>query len=251
VTEMARAAATLAREADVTPRLIGLVTEDVRGYAASRNAEIVAFDAPRGARVSLREWLRTVAAIEGRSARESAALADAMIARAALGVGAPQLVGALHAGQLAALAIAEIAIAIADDPSQHVVVVPQPPIPWPYRNEVRRLAAALLAGAEVVLHATAAWELLSLVEADFIVDGSGQSIAPPPRARTVLARVYGTGAPYDAWRAALEATGVIVAGGPISHVLAVPEGMSAREVLAAAYDAGLDVLEVRDAFEKA
>src|SRR5689334_1501939 len=101
---MARASAPVRDATSATPRLIGLVTDDVRGYAAARNAEIVTFEAQRGARVSLREWLRTVAAIEGRTARDSTALVDATLARAALGAGAPQTIGALHAGQLAALA---------------------------------------------------------------------------------------------------------------------------------------------------
>ncbi len=233
-----------------TPRLIGLVTDDARTYAANRRAELVAFEAERGPRMTTREWLRTVAAIEGRTGQEASALADAVLARAGLGPGAPQTIGALHAQQLAALALAETAVIIAKEPAAFVVVVPQPPIPWPYRNEIRRLAASMLAGAEVVLHAYAAWELLPLVEHDFIVNASGGAIAAPPGHRTVMARVYGTGAPYEAWRAALEATGVLVAGGPIAHVLAVPEGMGPREVLAAAHDAGLDVLEVREAFDE-
>lgn len=37
-----------------------------------------------------------------------------------------------------------------------------------------------------------------------------------------------------------------MAGGPIAHVLTAPESIGAREVLAAAYDAGIDVLEVRE-----
>lgn len=235
---------------EATPRLIGLVTDDVAAYVRSRNAECVDFEARRGARVSPRQWLSTAAAIAGRSARDAASLADALLARAGLGIGAPVTIGALAPHQHAALAIAEVAVVIADDPTSAVVVVPQPPMPWPQRNDVRRLAAALLSGAEVVLHAFVAWELLPLVEPDFIVDRSGGSIAPPEGTRTLLVRVFGVGAPYDAFRAALEAKGIMIAGGPIAHVLAAPKGIGPTEVLAAAFEAGLDVLEVREAFEK-
>src|SRR5207245_3840115 len=120
--------------AGVTPRLIGLVTDDVAGYVRSRDAECVEFEAQRGPRMSPREWLSTVAAITGRRARDAASIADALLARAGLGLGAPVTIGALAPDQNAALAIAEVAVVIADDPGSAVVVVPQPPLPWPHRN---------------------------------------------------------------------------------------------------------------------
>jgi hypothetical protein len=232
-----------------TPRLIGLVAEDIGPYVARRNAEVVAFDAPRGARLSPRQWLETVAAMEGMSRRPAAALVTAVLERSGLPTGGT--IAALVPLQRAVLAIAEAAVVIARDPSSHIVVVPQPPAPWPYRNDLRRLAASLLSGAEVVLQARGAWELLPLVEPDFIVDASGCSIAPPEGKRALLVRVFGEGEPYRAWRTALEVLGVLVAGGPIAHVLAAPLGVGPREVLAAAHRSGLDVLEVRDAFESA
>ncbi|GAC1352829.1 MAG: hypothetical protein NVS3B20_09790 [Polyangiales bacterium] len=235
-----------------TPRVIGLVADDVREYAqlqAGSRPEIVAFDAPRGPRVSPRAWLETVAAIAGCNRREVTSVADAIFHRAGFGASTPTMIGFLDPAQRAALAIAEVAVAIAHDPASAMVIVPQPPLPMPYRNDLRRLSTMLLDGAEVVLHALAAWELLPLMDPEFIINASGESIAPPDGSRTLLLRVFGRGEPYRAFRSSLEAKGVLFAGGPIAHVLAAPKAIGPSEVLAAAFEAQIDLLEVRDAFE--
>lgn len=230
----------------VNARVTGLVADDVRAYAASRNAEVVAFHAPRGGKVSVQSWLEAVAAIEGRTRSEARALAKTTIERAGL-IGAP-LIGGLHVYHRIALALAEAAVSFGNQPSM-VVVVPEPPVAWPARTDVRRQAASLLEGVELVLHAREAWELTPLMPIESIVDGAGERLAPASGARSIIARVYGEQEQYDAWRAALDALSVTVRGGPIAHVLQAPEGVTPAKILAAAYEAGLDVLEVRDAFD--
>ncbi len=226
--------------------LSGLVLDDPVAWARGRGAELVDFTAPRGPRMTPRAWLEAVAAIDGRGRREGAALADAILRRAGLSAYANATNSTLGPLARAALAIAETSVAIARAPEKHDVVVPEPPLAWPHRHEVRKLATELLAGANVFLHARDAAELAPLVDRASIVDAAGRALAPSAGHRAIVVRVYGWGEPYDAFRKALDALGVKVAGGPIAHVLTAPESIGAREVLAAAYDAGIDVLEVRE-----
>lgn len=227
--------------------LSGLVVDDPVAWARRRGAELVDYAALRGPRVTPRAWLETVAAIDGRSKRDGAALVDAILRRAGLSAHAKVAISSLGPFARAALAVAESAVAIARAPDKHEVVVPEPPLAWPHRHDLRRLAIELLAGANVFLHAHDAAELAPLVERESIVDAAGRALAPHEGRRAIIVRVYGWGEPYDAFRQALDALGVTVAGGPIAHVLTAPESIGAREVLAAAFDAGLDVLEVREA----
>ncbi|MBI2393480.1 MAG: hypothetical protein HYV09_28120 [Deltaproteobacteria bacterium] len=225
--------------------LRGVVVDDALGWGLRRGAEVVDFAAPRGPRMTPRSWLGTVAAIDGRARRDADALVDAILRRAGLSVLANAPLSGLPPFARAALAVAEVAVAIAGAPSEHEVVVPEPPLPWPHRHELRRLAADLLAGARVILHARDAAELSQLVERDAILEGAA---GVPHAGRSILVRVYGWGEPYEAFKRALEERGVTIGGGPIAHVLGAPDGFGPREVLAAAYEAGLDVLEVREAF---
>lgn len=229
-------------------RVLGLIADDPRTYASTHGALVIDFHAPREARTSVRSWLESTAAIEGCSPRESHALVDATLAKSGLSAVASNAVSSLPAYMRALLALCEAAI-VAHRNADLVVVVPEPPIPWPTRGDLRRLATTLLAGCEVVLHAREAFELVPLVGADFVVDESGGSIAPPAGTRSILTRVFGVGDAYEGWRKALDELGVQIAGGPIAHVLAAPTGVGTREILAAAHRAGLDVLECRDAFE--
>ncbi|GAC1354594.1 MAG: hypothetical protein NVSMB47_07970 [Polyangiales bacterium] len=229
--------------------MLGLIADDPRGYTAAHDAWLVDLVAPRGERVAVRSWLRAAAAIEGFSSNEGAALVEVLLAKSGLLPAALTTVDALGLHGRALVALVEAALVAHRSQHATTIVVPEPPIAWPARTELRRAAMTLLAGAEVVLHAREAWELVPLVGADFIVDETGGAIAPPQGARSILTRVFGTGAPYEAWLAALATMGVQVAGGPIAHVLAAPSGVGPREILGAAHRAGLDVLEVRDAFE--
>ena len=230
-------------------RVLGLVADDPRAYASAHGALLVDFDAPREARTDVRSWLEAAAAIEGYSAREGKALVDAIVTKAGLVAVASGWVSALGPPARAVLAVAEAAVVAHRHGGEITVVVPEPPIAFPARNELRRLAASLCAGCEVVLHAREAFELVPIVGVDFVVDESGGSIAPPVGMRSIHARVFGAGEAYEGWRAALTKLGVHIAGGPITHVLAAPEGVGPRQILAAAHEAGLDVLEVRDAFD--
>ena len=204
----------------------GLVVDDPIAWAKRRGAEIVEFAAPRGPRLTARAWLETVAAIDDRSKRDGAALVDAILRRAGLSAYAKVAISSLGPASRVALAIAETAVAIARAPEKHDVVVPEPPIPWPQRHEVRRLALELLAGANVFLHARDAAELAPLMERSAIVDSGGRALAPAAGQRAIVVRVYGWGEPYDAFRKALDELGVTVAGGPIAHVLTAPESGS-------------------------
>ena len=235
--------------AEHTTHVLGLVVDDPVCWAQARGAARVSFEAPRGARLDTRQWLETAAAMEGKSRNEARAIADDLRKLAGLELPTPALIGSLTPPQRCALAIAEAAVQVRCASRELTVVVPEPPLSWPLRTELRRLATRLLAGAEVVLHARAAWELTPLVAVEFIVGEDGLSFVPPPGARSIVTRVFGVGEPYVAWRAALEALGVQIAGGPIAHMLSVPNGIGPRHVLAAAYESGLDVLEVRDVFE--
>jgi hypothetical protein len=229
--------------------VLGLVVDDPVAWAEARSAVLVSFDAPRGGRVDTRTWLETAAAIEGKSRSEARALAEDLSQVAGLLPPTPPMIGSLGVTHRASLAIAEAAVQVRCADRELMVVVPEPPVAWPLRTDLRRLATRLLAGAEVVLHAREAWELTPLVAVEFIVGADGLSFVPPPGARSIVTRVFGVGEPYAAWRTALEALGVQIAGGPIAHMLSVPDGIGPRHVLAAAYEAGLDVLEVRDVFE--
>jgi hypothetical protein len=232
-----------------TTHVLGLVADDPVAWAQARDAVLVSFDAPRGARVETRMWLETAAAIEGKSRAAARAIADDLLQVAGLLPPTPSMIGSLGPAHRVALAIAEAAVQVRCAEGEITVLVPEPPLAWPLRTELRRLATRLLAGAEVVLHAREAWELTPLVPVEFIVGADGLSFVPPPGARSIVTRVFGVGEPYVAWRAALETLGVQIAGGPIAHMLSVPNGIGPRHVLAAAYEAGLDVLEVRDVFE--
>lgn len=224
----------------------GLLAEDPVAWARRHGAELVEFGAQRGARMTPRKWLETVAAIDGRAHRDAVAVVDAIVRRAGLSSLANAPIGGLPPFGRAALAVAEVAVAIASAPSAHEVVVPEPPLPWPHRHELRRLAIELLSGAKVLLHAREASELVELVARDAIVDAAAG--ATHPATRSVLVRVYGWGEPYETFRKVLDERGVTIGGGPIAHVLTVPEGFGPRDVLSIAYDAGLDVLEVREGF---
>lgn len=230
-------------------RVLGMVADDPRAYASAHDAVLVDFAAPRQARTTVRAWLEAAAAIEGCTARQTRALVEAIVSKSGLAPYAGSPVLSLPLDARAVLAVAEAALVAHRRPGEVVVVVPEPPLPFPARNELRRLAAMLCAQCEVVLHAREAAELVPIVGVDFVVDDSGGSIAPPSGMRSIHTRVFGVGEPYEAWRKKLQELGVEIAGGPIAHVLAAPEGVGPREILAAAHDAGLDVLEVRDAFE--
>lgn len=226
------------------PRVIGLVAESARAYADRRGALEIAFDAPRGGAMRAREWLESAASIEGCSPDETRALCDTLGRQLGLPPGSTALVTALPQPQRLALALAEGAIATWAQ-RLPLVVVPAPPLPWPTRHELRRLALELFAGVEVVLHARDAWELAPLVPREALVDEHDRALAEA-QGRAIVTRVYGSGEPYAAWLAALDALGVSVEGGPIAHVLRAPDGVGVREVLAAAYDAELDLLEIRE-----
>lgn len=221
----------------------GIVVDDPAAFAKRNGADVVAFGATRSPKLGPKAWLTAASAMEGRGARESDALVDAILRRAGLSTYAVTPITSLPPLAKAALAIAEIAVTAPTS----MVVVPEPPIAWPQRHEVRRLAVTLLASATVVLHAREAWELAALVAPHEVTDGEGHALGDASGQRSIVARTYGGGEAYDAFRAALEGAGVRVEGGPIAHVLAVPAGFGVREVLAAAHDAGLDLLEVRDA----
>jgi hypothetical protein len=225
------------------PVVKGIVVDDPAAFAERHRAEIVAFSAPRSPKLGPQAWLSAASAMEGRGARETAALVDAILRRAGLSAYAMTPISSLPPLQRAALAIAEIAVASPNT----MVVVPEPPLAWPQRHEVRRLAVTQLASATVVLHAREAWELAALVKPHDVTDGDGRALGDASGLRAIVARTYGEGAAYEAFRTSLEEAGVRVEGGPIAHVLAVPTNFGVREVLAAAHDAGLDVLEVRDA----
>ncbi|MGZ3448083.1 MAG: hypothetical protein ACXVEF_00705 [Polyangiales bacterium] len=227
------------------PSVKGLVVDDPAGWARRNQAEIVAFAAPRSAKLGPRAWLAAASAMEGRSARETDALVDAILRRAGLSAYGQTPMTSLPPLQRAALAIAEVAVSVAARDA--TVVVPEPPVAWPQRHEVRRLAVTLLSTTKIVLHAREAWELAALVEPHEVTDGEGRALGDASGLRAIVARTYGEGEAYEAFRRALDDAGVRVEGGPIAHVLAVPSGFGVREVLAAAHDAGLDVLEVRDA----
>jgi hypothetical protein len=221
----------------------GIVVDDPAAFAKRNGADIVAFAANRSPKLGPKAWLAATSAMEGRSARETDAFVDAILRRAGLSAYAVTPISSLPPLAKAALAIAEITVFT---PSA-MVVVPEPPIAWPQRHEVRRLAVTLLAGATVVLHAREAWELAALVAPHELTDGEGRALGDSSGLRSLVARTYGAGEAYEAFRSALEGAGVRVEGGPIAHVLSVPAGFGVREVLAAAHDAGLDLLEVRDA----
>ena len=230
-------------------RVLGLIADDPRVYAEAHDAWMVDLVAMRGVRIAVRTWLRTAAALEGYSPREGNALVEALLAKSGLLPAALSTVDTLGVNGRALVALAEAALLAHRASFAVTIVVPEPPIGWPARAELRRAAMALLAGAEVVLHAREAWELVPLVGADFIVDQTGGAIVPPAGARSILTRVFGTGTSYESWLAALQAMGVQAAGGPIAHILAAPSGVGPREILGAAHRAGLDVLEVRDVFD--
>ncbi len=234
-------------DASGTEALRGLIAEDPADWARRHGAELVAFDAPRGDRVAVRAWLLATAAIEGRSGREAEALVDAVLRKAGLEPWARATMAQLAPLARASVAVAEIAVAIAGREASVQVVVPSPPLAWPERHELRRLATWLLAGASVTLHAFDAVELAPLVPREAIVDAAGRALWPADGRRVILARVYAWGEAYDAFRKALDERGVRVEGGPVAHVLDAPASVTARDVLAAAYDAEVDVLEVREA----
>lgn len=221
----------------------GLLAEDPATWARQNGALVVDFGATRGARMTPRAWLETVAAIDGRPHRESVALVDAVLRRAGLSSLANGAIGVLPAFGRAALAVAEVAVAVTGRAQE--VLVPEPPLPWPHRHELRRLALELLAGTPVVLHTRDPMELTSLVARDAVIDVAVG--AAHPAGPSVLVRVYGWGEPYEAFKRGLDERGVTITGGPIAHVLTGPDGFGPREALAIAYEAGLDVLEVREA----
>lgn len=225
--------------------LRGLIGDDCVGFARRNEAELIDFQALRGPRMNARVWLETVASMDGRSKREGAALADAVLRRAGLSAFAAAPFSSLTAFARAAVAVAECAVAVAGRTDARVVL-PEPPLPWPLRHELRRVAAELFTDATVWIHARDGAELAPLMARDSIVNSSGISLAPGPGRRSIVVRVYGSGEPYTAFAAALEGLGVAIAGGPVAHVLSAPESVTPRDVLAAAFDAGLDVLEVRE-----
>ena len=156
-----KAAAERLKEA-ATPRLVGLVADTARAYVERRAAFAIVFDAPRGGSMRVRDWLETVAAIDGCSPVEARALCDTLLRQLSLPLATTPLVSSLPATHLTAVALAEGAIA-AWAQRLPLVVVPAPPLPWPARNDLRKLATELFAGVEVVLHAREAWELAHLV----------------------------------------------------------------------------------------
>lgn len=223
--------------------LRGLVGEDVAAWASRNGAAVVDFHALRGPRMTARAWLEAVASIDGRSKRDGAALADTILRRSGLAAFATAPFSALHPHARAAVAIAEQAVAAAGL-ADVTIVVPEPPLPWPQRHELRRLALEVLAGANIVLHARDAAELAPLMPRESIAE-AGVALQSKEGERAIVVRVFGSGEPYASFRAALEALGATISGGPIAHVLTAPVAVTPREVLAAAFDAGIDVLEVR------
>lgn len=226
--------------------LRGLIGEDCAAWARRNDAELVDFHATRGSRMTARLWLETVASIDGRSKREGAAVVDAVLRRAGLAAFAAAPFSSLTPLARTALAVAECAVGVAGHAAPRVVL-PEPPLPWPQRHELRRMAIEVLSEAELWIHARDAAELAPLMPRASISDVSGVSLAPAEGQRTIVVRVYGSGEPYAAFRGALEALGITIAGGPIAHVLSAPPGITPREVLAAAFEAEIDVLEVREA----
>lgn len=226
--------------------LRGLVAEDAASWARRNGAELVDFNALRGLRMTARTWLETVASIDGRSKRDGAALVDTTLRRAGLAAYANAAFSSLTPFSRCAVAVAEQAVALAGV-HEPTVVLPEPPLPWPHRHELRRVAIEVLSGTKLVIHARDAVELAPLMPRDSLVDAGGRTLAGKDGQRAIVLRVYGWGEPYRAFRAALEGLGVTIAGGPIAHVLAAPPEVTPREVLAAAFDAGIDVLEVREA----
>lgn len=225
-------------------RCEGLVVDDPVAWARREGAEVVDFSAPRGPKLTPKRWLDATAALSGRSARERDALVDAVLRRAGLSALGATPIAALAPPARAALAIAEVAVAVVG--RKATVVVPEPPLPWPQRHDVRRLAVSLLAPARTLLHAREAWELAPLVDPEDLRDEAGRALGGAEGRRTILVRTYGHGEPYEAFRRALDESGVTIEGGPIAHVLSVPDGFGVRQVLAIAADAGIDVLEARD-----
>jgi hypothetical protein len=223
--------------------LSGLVGEDAVAWASRHGASLVDFSATRGARMTPRGWLEAVASMDGRGKRDGAALADTMLRKSGLAAYANAPFSSLNPYSRAAVAVAEQAVALSGVAGA-TVVLPEPPLPWPERHELRRLAIELLAGSKVVIHARDAAELAPLMPRDSIVE-AGVALQNREGERSMILRVYGWGEPYEALRAALEALDVKIAGGPIAHVLTAPTAITPREVLAAAFDAGIDVLEVR------
>lgn len=223
--------------------LRGLVGEDVAAWASRHGAALVDFNAVRGARMTPRAWLEAVASMDGRGKRDGAALADTVLRKSGLAAFANAPFSSLNPFSRAAMAVAEQAVAVFGD-ADATIVVPEPPLPWPQRHELRRLALEVLAGGKIVIHARDAVELAPLMPRDAILE-AGVALQSKDAERSMIVRVYGWGEPYDAFRASLEALGIKIAGGPIAHVLTAPTAVTPREVLAAAFDAGIDVLEVR------
>ena len=226
--------------------LRGLTGDDFAGWARRNDAELVDFHAIRGSRMTARVWLETVASIDGRSKRDGFAVVDAILRRSGLAAFATAPFTSLTPFARVSIAVAECAVGIAGQTGARVVL-PEPPLPWPHRHELRRMAIELLANADLWIHACDAAELAPLMPRESITDASGVSLAAADGQRAIVLRVYGSGEPYLAFREALEGLGVSVAGGPIAHVLSTPPGVTPREVLALAFDAGIDVLEVREA----
>lgn len=224
----------------------GLLGGDPVAWARTHGAELVDFGADRAGTATLRDHVRATLAME-QGAAGIGAMADQLLRRARLGHLAGTRVDRLSAPARVVLALVEAAAGAAFAPRAHAVVVPEPPIPWPARHEVRLAAMQLLRG-DLVLHATDLSELLPLVPPDAIETTDGvRATAADPRGVLVV-RVFAVGAPYEAFCAALRARGVRIEGGPVAHRLEGPVGFSARDVLAVAHETDVDVLEVRPAF---
>ncbi|MBK7397497.1 MAG: hypothetical protein IPJ34_14685 [Myxococcales bacterium] len=226
-------------------RMRGLVGGDPIAYAHAHGAEVVDFAAERQGQLSVYDHVRATLAMEP-GAKGIGAATDVLLRRARMQHLAKTRVDLLTHPARLALALVEVAAGSAFAPRTTPVVVPEPPLPWPARHELRLVAMTLLGGGEVILHATEMAELLPLVPEGAIETTEGLR-ATAGESNTLLVRVFATGAPYEAFRAALDARKVKVEGGPIAHRLSVPYGFTARDVLAIAFETEVDVLEVRPA----
>ena len=224
------------------PTISGLVRAEPHVHAARIGATVVDFDAHRGDPLTPRRWLETVVAFDGASQEGCRQVARMTLERSGLNALADLPLSRLSPFQRASLAIAEVAArSIARVAS---VVVPAPPFPLPARTDLRRLAVALLNGRDVVLHADDPSELSPLLGRAAIVDGEGRSAVVRAGVQTFAMRVWATPEPYLAWRAAVEALGATLEGGPVAHLLSLPEGTHAHMLLAAAHVHDVDVLEM-------
>ncbi len=226
-------------------RVRGLLGGDPIGYARAHGAEVVLFEAERGGTAKVRDHVRAALAMEGHTDGLTLAV-ETLLRRARLANVADTRLELLTPLARYSVALVEVAAGAVFEPLRVPVVVPEPPLPWPIRHELRLVALSLFGAGDVVLHAYELEELLPLMKEDAIETMDGLR-ATAGDGNTLLVRLFATGAPYEAFVAALKASRVKLEGGPIAHRLEVPYGFTARDVLAIAHETEVDVLEVRPA----